>query len=256
MTSFSFDSTDLSTIGKVTKINYLDTPQRRGNNQIIPFQHGTAFSAKYYDERHIVLGLVLQGDTAQDLEQTMDTLKALVAPRPEKVLAMTMENGDVRSAYASVDATFQTERNSSLIARVVLDFTLSRPFWRGDAHINESVTVNTSPKNLVLTNTGTVEERNPVITLTGPLQNTVLTNNGVSMTYTGTIAGGEVVVITTNSWGEYTATLDGTDNVIGNLSHNGSAAYMVIDVGENTIVITDETATTGEVKIEFDPPYL
>ena len=257
MTSFTYNGTDLSTLGKVTKVNYLDTPQRRGSNQTIPFQHGTAFSAKYYDERHITLGLVIQGTTAQDLEETLDTIKALVSPRAEKVLQMTMENGDVRTANASVDATFQTERNSALIARVVLDFTLSRPFWRGDATVNESVTVNTSPKTLLVTNTGTLEERNPVITLTGPLQNTVLSNaNGVSMTYTGTISGGDVVVITTNSWGEYTATENGITNVIGNLSHNGSAAYMVLDVGLNTITITDSTATTGEVQIEFDPPYL
>lgn len=259
MTTWNFDNTDFADLGKVTVINdYLDFPPRRGNNQTIPFQHGTAFSAKYFDEREFAFVIAVVEDDADALEEKLDTIRALFAPRTEKVLEMTMDDASTRTINASMDRPMNVERRSDKIALVSITLIATRPFWRSSVETEESVTVNANPKTLAVTNGGTVEERNPTITLTGPLQDTVITNttNGVSMTYTGTISGGSAVVITTNEWGEYTAILDGTTNVIGNVTHNGAAALMVLDVGSNSLSIADDTHTTGEVTIAFYPPYL
>jgi len=151
------------------------------------------------------------------------------------------------------------ERITNTLAKIVLVFSLPRPFFRSaDAIPSAPEEINTSPTTFTTNNPGTIEERNPTITLTGPLQNTVITNttNNISMTYTGTIADGEVVVISTNAYGEYQAVKDGTTNVIGNVTHNGSAALMVLNVGDNEFSVTDETATTGVVEFSFYPPYL
>lgn len=259
-TTWTFGGTDLATLGKITVIDgYLDMPQRRGGNQIIPFQHGTMHAGKYYDQRILTFGITINEADATDLEATMDELRQLIAPRTQQTLELVRDDGKEMSVQAIVDAPLQINRITNTLARVVVEFTMPRPYFRLTTAIDDNTTtINTSPKAMTVTNPGTIEEREPVITLTGPLSDTTITNTtvGVSMTYNGIIAGGEVVVISTNAYGEYTAVMDGVTNVIGNITHNGAAAFMVINPGDNTMSITDTTATTGTVQISFNAPYL
>jgi len=258
--AWTYGGTALSTFGKVTVIEgFLDFPDRRGSNQIIPFQHGEMHAGKYFNSRQISLGMVITGTSAADLEETMDDLRALIAPRTQQTLQVTRDDSTVLNADAIVDNALMFERITNTLAKIVLVFSLPRPFFRSaDAIPSAPEEINTSPTTFTTNNPGTIEERNPTITLTGPLQNTVITNttNNISMTYTGTIADGEVVVISTNAYGEYQAVKDGTTNVIGNVTHNGSAALMVLNVGDNNFSVTDATATTGIVEFSFYPPYL
>lgn len=260
MTTWIFGGTALSSFGKVTLINdYLDFVERRGENIIVPYQHGRVFVEKYFDERKLSFGIAVVGTSASDLETKMDTMRALFAPRTQQTLAMTREDTTVRNAQATVDKALGVERLSDKIARVVVDFTMPSPFFRlSTAIADNTTTINANPTAMVFSNPGTVEERNPTITLTGPLSNTVITNstNGCVLTYTGTIASPRVVTITTNSQGEYIATNDLGTNVIGNITHSGSAALMVLNVGSNTLSIADDTHTTGAVKISFYAPFL
>lgn len=259
MTSWSFGGTTLATFGKVTVINeYLDLPDRRGDNITIPFRHGTIHTPKFYDQRVLTFGIAITGTTAADVEGTFDDLRALLSVRTPQTLSMTMEDATVRTAQATVDSNMDVERATNTLARVVVEFTLCEPYFRSNTLIADNTTlIDASPTAMVFDNTGTIEERDPIITLTGPLSNTVITNstNNVVLTYTGAIAGGEVVIIQTVN-GEYTAVKDGITNVIGNVSHSGSSALMVLDVGENTLSIADDTATTGTVGISFYPPFV
>jgi hypothetical protein len=258
--SWTLGETELSNYGKVTAINdYLDAPERRGSNILVPFRHGTIHQKKFYDERHFVFGITIISDTAENLEAALDTLKGAIAPRDTQVLSMTMEDASVREIDVTVDAPLQVERFGNNVAKVVLDFTACSPFWRSDTEIEENITtIDESPKEIIVDNTGTVEERDPRITLTGPLKDTVITNsnNGLTLTYTGTIDEGEVVVIQTADSGEYTAVMEGVGTVVGNLTHSGDSALMVFEVGENTLSVTDETATTGTIQITFYPPFI
>lgn len=260
MTTWTFGGTALTSFGKVTLIDdYLTSPERRGKNVVIPYQDGTVFVQKYFDERKLSFGIAVVGTSASDLETKADTMRALFGKRTQQTLAMTREDTTVRNALASVDGFMQVQRVSDKIARYVVDFTLTSPFFRlSTAIADNTTTIDTDPKAMVFTNPGTVEERNPTIILTGPLSNTVITNstNGHTLTYTGTIASPRVVTISTNSQGEYIATTDLGANVIGNITHSGSAALMVINSGSNTLSIADDTATTGTVKITFNAPYL
>lgn len=260
MTTWSFGGTALTTFGKVTVIDdYLDTASRRGENQIVPFRHGTVFAAKYFDERKIELGIAVYATSATALEASFDSMKRLFSPRTEQTLSMTMEDASTRTAQATVDIPMEVTRMSPTQANVVVEFTLCSPFFRGSSLIaDNTTTINTSPKAMTVVNTGTAEERDAIITMVGPLANTAITNSttGVSMTYGGTISSGGTVVIQTDSFGQYTALLGGSTNVIGNITHNGSAAFMVLSAGTNTLSITDGSATTGTVKMSFYPPYL
>jgi phage-related protein len=260
MSAWRFGSYDLESFGRVTLIDdYLDLPDRRGRNQVIPFRHGTRFVEKYYDERKLTFGLAISAVSADALEGIMDTLRGLLAPRTEQTLTQFLADGTQRTSQASVERPLQINRKAPNIALLTIEFILASPYMRlSTAIADNTTTINADPTAMTVTNPGTVEERDPVITLTGPLQNTVITNstNGCVLTYTGTIASPRVVTIQTAATGEFTAVTDLGANVIGNISHSGASALMVLNVGVNTLSIADDTHTTGTVKISFYPPYL
>lgn len=258
--TWTYGGTALSTLGKVTLINdYLDMPERRGDNMIIPYRHGTVFAAKYFDQRKITFGIAVTAASAAALETLFDTMRGLFAPRTEQTLSNTREDSTVRTIQATVDSTLQVERITNTFARVIVEFTACKPYFRlSTAIADNTVTINASPKAMTVTNPGTVEEREATFLLTGPLLNPSLSNttSGTVLTYTGTISAGHTVTIAVNSYGEYTATHSVSGNVIGNVTHSGSSALMVFNVGNNTLAITDGTATTGTVKISFYAPFL
>jgi hypothetical protein len=98
--------------------------------------------------------------------------------------------------------------------------------------------------------------------LYGPLENPVITNTTpatpVILTYTGVIDDGETVTIQTAATGEYTAVHNVDGNVIGNVTHSGSAALMVFEVGNNAVTIADANYAGGNAKlnVNFYSPYL
>ena len=259
-TAFSYGGTTLATYGKVTLINdYLDIPDRRGENQVIPYRHGTVFARKYYDERKMTFGIAASAATATALETLFDTMRAKFSLLTQQTLSMTLTDTTVREVQATVDRPIEVERKSPTVAFVVVEFTLTSPFWRSNTAIADNTTViDASPHAMTVTNTGTVEERDPVLLMTGPLKDTVITNstNGCVLTYTGTIASPDTVTIQTAASGEYTAVHSVSGNVIGNVTHSGASALMVFNTSANVLAITDVTATTGTIKFSFYPPFL
>lgn len=260
--TWTFGGTALSTYGKVTLINdYLDLPPRRGDDVLIPFQHGQVFTQKYYDVRSLTFGIALYtGTSATTLESTIDALKAKLAPRTQQTLAHTMADTTVRNISASVNELLEPDRAHNGFLRYVVTFKCAYPFFRLSTEITSNeTTIDASPKAMVVTNPGTVEERDASIVLTGPLSNTVITNstNGNTLTYTGTIASPRVVTIATDATTrELIATDDLSANKIANVTHSGASCWMVFNVGTNNLSITDGTATTGKVRVRFNAPFL
>lgn len=258
-TTWTYDGVDLATFGVITmNDDYLDVPDLRGENQTISNRHGNIYVPKFYSERSFQFGMAIRKDTAVLLEQAIDDLNILFSGRSEKLLTNTRADGSVRSILAKVDGKLQTKRESYKFLRAVINFKSAQPFFRGASYIADNTTViNASPKAMSVDNTGTVEECDPIIVLTGPLSNTVILNNenGVSLTYTGTIASPRIVTIQTVD-GEYVATDDLGANKIANISHSGSESLMRLEKDVNSITVTDDTHTTGSVKIYFYPPFL
>lgn len=262
MTTWTFGGTALTTFGKVTLINdYLDIAQRRGDNQLIPYKNGRVFVEKFYDQRVLTFGIAMTAASATALEALFDTMRALFSKRTQQVLAMTMEDATIRNAYATVDAPINVDRKTATLALVTVDFTLADPIWRlSTAIADNTTTINASPKAMTVTNTGNTEERDPTIIIDGPFSSITIANSttGASVTYTGAIGASETVTIGTNASGEYYATLStGSANVIGNVTHSGSAALMTFNAGANTMAITSAGGdNSGTVKISFYPPFL
>ena len=258
MSSWSYRGTDLDTLGIVTLVSdSLMMPKKRGGNILIPFRDGRLFVQKLFEERSMALGLEVVEDSISALEVKMDTVKALFGGRSLGALVQTLEDLSVRTIQAEYVGDLNLSRVSPVSVKMVLDFVMPDPFFRGEVIVSEQQTINESPKTYTITNTGSAVERNAKIKLTGPLQNTVITNvtNGCVLTYTGTIASPRVVTIQTVN-GQFVATDDLSANVIGNVTHSGDAALFVIDAGANSLSVVDSTATNGTVTVEFYPPYL
>lgn len=260
MTTFSYGGTDLSTFGNITIIDgYLDLPERRGGNITIPLRNGTIFTRKYYDERTITFGIAIIESTLAALETKLDTIRALFSVPTQQTLSITFEDTTVKTVQATVDKALQVSRAKTM-ARVVVEFTMCEPFFRlSTAIADNTLAINASPKAMTVTNPGTVEERDPQIIIHGAFTSITIANstNGASVTYTGAIGTGETVTIGTLN-GEYYATLStGSANVIGNVTHSGSAALFPINVGANTLSITNAGRDANStVKITFNAPYL
>ena len=264
--AFTYGSTALSTFGKVTQINdYLDIPERRGENQVIPYRHGTVFAKKYFNERKMTFGMAVTAATATALETKFDTMRAKFAPLTEQVLSVTLESGAIRTANAIVDRPIEVDRKTNTLAFVVVEFTLANPIWRSSVLYtvdSDAIDGTPTPQTLTVANGGTIEERDPVLVLTGPLKNPVITNTTptvpVILTYTGTIANAATVTIQTATTGEYTATHSVSGNVIGNVTHSGSSALMVFEVENNAVTIADDNYAGGNAKlnVNFYTPFL
>lgn len=263
MTTWSFGGTALTDLGRVTILNdYLDTAERRGENIQIPFRHGRTFVPKYYEERVISIGLAINVASATALESRLDTIKRLMSPRAQQTLSMTMEDSTIRTTQATLDSPFQIQRKKDSLALAVLDFRLTTPYFRSSVQTNGTVTMSAGTVAGTIVNSGSIEETDPTITMIGPLNNTVITNstNGYSLNYSGSIAG-TVVIQTNGTTGEFTATSNGTANVIGNVTHSGGAALMLLNAGgttngSNVFSITNAGGTTGKVIFSFYAPYL
>lgn len=262
MTAWKFGSYDLSSFGVVTLADDgLDIPSRRGNNQMIPFAHGTKFVEKFMGERTLLFGLTVVGENPDEIRGKLNTLKRLAAVRTQQTLYQYLTDGSILTAPASLDRAFQLKRSAPWVAELTLEFTLTQPFFRLSTVIaDNTTTIAANPTAMTVRNPGTFEEMEPTIILTGPLQNTVITNstNGYVLTYTGTIASPRVVTIqkdtTTKIW---KATTDLGANVIGNITHSPSATLMQFEAEtDNILSIADSTHTTGTVKITFNAPYL
>lgn len=265
MTAWTYGGTALSTFGTVTLMNnYLINASRRGGNQIIPYRDGTQHVVKYFDQRIMSFGITIRKTSAANLETALDDLRELISPRTTQTLSMTLESTAVRTIQAIADREFAYKRFSPTIMKVVLDFVCPKPYWRlSTAIADNTVTVDASPKAWTVTNPGTVQERDPVITIDGPFTSITITNSttGSALTYTGSIGAAENVVIQTNSTGEYTAVLStGSANVIGNVTHtstSGDPAFMTFNPGDNTMSITSAGGdNSGTVKAAFNAPFM
>ena len=254
--AWTFGGTALSTYGTITQIgDYFDIAERRGENILIPFQHGRVYVPKYYDQRKITLGMAITSATPTIQETTFDDLRKKIAPYTQQVLAYTLADSTSRNANASIDTPMQVEWIHTTFARVILEFTLTEPFFRSTvATTDTTTTISTTDTTMTVSNLGTVDEYNPTILLTGPLSNvTITTSDSVSMTYTGSIASTDTVTIGILN-GEFYATHSASGNVIGNVTHTGAPVLLILPPGTNTLHVYAVT-TGGTVKLSFYPPF-
>lgn len=259
--SWTFGGTALTSFGIVTMLDEsIDFVESRNDDVTIPFAHGRKFVQKFFDSRKISFGIAVNGGTPAGLQTKLDNLRKLLAVRTEQVLSFTLDDASVRTALASCNESLSPKFETPWIARVVVVFTLSVPFFRLTTDIADNTTaIDASPKAMVCTNPGTVEENEATIIIHGAFTSVTITNqeNGASVTYTGSIGTSETVTIGVLN-GEYYATLStGSVSVIGNVTHSGAVSLLPLIAGANDLEVTSAGRDANStIKITFKAPYL
>ena len=115
-----FGTTALDSFGPVTELeNYLDTPERRGDNILVPYKPGRVHTPKYFDQRVMSFGIVMQGATIGILEDNFDTFKKELGVTGQQTLTAYFNNGSVRNVQAEFTNTMSVSRPFPTVARVV-----------------------------------------------------------------------------------------------------------------------------------------
>lgn len=113
------------------------TPPIRGQNLLIPYQHGSRWAQKFYGERFIVLqGSVASGISRRDWQAKVDQVKALFPiGAGEQRLECQWQDGSFRYCMAEVHNTLGLEWPLPpwKWSGFSIELVASDPFWYGSA---------------------------------------------------------------------------------------------------------------------------
>lgn len=259
MANIYFGGTALTSAGAY-KVTVIDDARSsvpvRGDNPDVPMREGRIHVGKYFEQRRLTLGMVIEGTTSASYESNLDTLKQLFGKRTRQVYSEIMASGGTRSAYAEVIGDLNITQIAPYACRATVDFLLADPFLRSTDKTSVTSTIIAATHDFTVTNPGTAQDRSAVITLTGGssgLYYPKITNvtNGVYCGYNANIGNTVPVVFTTSAW---TCTESGA-NALTNVYHSGDSYFMVLEPGANTIRVESSAYTDATIKIEFYAPY-
>lgn len=210
-------------------------------------------------QTHIIpLACALIGATKTALDDAYDTVRALKGVRDK--LWRLRADGDIQWIWARM-IEIQAVRDYRVPHRLPMTISFQRlsPLWNGlrsddgwllDAgdrldeglYLDGTPTVlNTSPKNITVTNSGNATVKNAVITVTAVGTDitalTIAKSGETQLVYSGTIAAGESLVIDCGAW---SVENDGTDDYA-NFALGASHAieeWLHLEPGNNTITVT------------------
>lgn len=242
-------------------------PARRGNNVTIPGRRGQRATTKTLDSRSETWRVVvdhrdddgtMEATRLGRMEGLNDNLDALAAVLARSGLVpitwrRRMDDGwQVLSAEAEAAAAIPVTRYGTDLAGLVIEWVFPDPCWYDE---QVTATVLLSP-DLGLTMPGNVPAEDLVVRFNGPLTNPRLTNTvftpSVWLQFNGSIAAGQYVELDTE---RMTALRNGTVNVIGSVTSGGSARWMALRAGVQTLALT-ASAGTGNCTVTYRPPYL
>lgn len=244
----SYDLSSYATV--VTNLGgFDDLPALRGANPALTGLHGAQFLAKLFDSRKPAAGLLVLPTAADGsthgsgdkvgARANLDALYAILGKRRElQVLSRLMPDGSTRWGMAEVwsVAGFQSQVGGRVFA-LLATWEMPDPMWYGEAVVDSSRTVSSSPTTFSLSNAGTQPTRRLLFDFLGPINNPKITNTttGYWIELPGvSVAGTKHLIIDPYA---FTALNDGID-VAGAIAHAGGPELLLFDGGSNSLTVT------------------
>jgi hypothetical protein len=239
-------------------------PPRRGQNEQVAYRPGEVWRPKTFGPRHLSLAIWVKGSDVNGIvpgagaraqfRTNLNILKSLFGVT-ERELALTRRVRTltgllVQTGKGECLGTMEPAMKARDLGALVVDIFMADPFWYG---IEEDDNIPLA--GATITNVGTTKVRWMEVQLVGPLTAPILlvnTTNGVELGYTANIAVGETVTIDTGI-GSAISSVSGS--VAGNVTHEGAATLMELEVGANALDL-NAAAGTGHAVITYQPPYL
>lgn len=262
-----FDGVDLATFAlSVRSIDAAeDGPALRGDDVLVPNLPGKVWAPKQPDARRLALACFVGGSNADggldpgldDLRQAQRNLDALreLASRPGlRPLVHVLPDGSERTALAECVAF----REATILAAraafaAVLDFSLPDPWFYGPDVVVVGP-IPSSPTDVGLVHPGTATGHRVVLDFLGPISNprVTLVSSGVWVECLVSVGSGEHLVID----GEAFTAVQGSTSVIGSVRHSGSALWLPIPPGAQTLRVEGSGMDgTTSLTVTFKPPY-
>lgn len=262
-----YDGVDLATYAvTVRQIESAeDGPPLRGEDILVPNLPGRVHAPKAPDARRLGLVCFIGGanatggldpglDELRQAQKNLDALRELASRAGLRPLTHILPDGSERTAQAECVAF----REATILAAraafaAVLDFSLPDPWFYGPPVVVTG-TIGASPTDLAIAHPGTAAGHRVTIDVTGPITNPRITvlATGVWLEVLVTVPTGQHLVV---DGAAFTALL-GTTSVIGSVRHSGSALWLPIPPGPQTLRVTGSDLGSGTaVSITFQPPY-
>lgn len=254
----------------------LSPPDVRGANVTVPGRPGTVFMKKELDSQSINLSMWVQGVGANGLVPTDHTSQAtfdhnwrtlrklLFQTRRELTVTKRWEDwetGAIRSATGKAQFNGGLDPSMTGRARALfsVDLLMNDPFFYDTKHTLKST--GQTQKTWKVSLEGDWRTTALTVDIAGPRVNPriSITSDDTGLTtwvkYTGTIAAGEVLKLNINNFSAKLQSTSGAlSSVIGNISHDGDKFWLLMEPGDNTVLL-ESTSGTSEVSIAYIPVW-
>lgn len=249
----------------------LAVPKLRGDNTLIPNREGRAFRKKKADSRIITLAMWVAGidpDTDQPSTnqkvQFNDNWRTLQKAfwSPGEQLTLTRRWWENVNSPVLREATALCELAGDLTptmtgrtrADFAVDLLLSDPWFYG---VEQSIVLEPNVPTVV-NNTGDVAISSTIMMefngeLVSPVVNNQTAQPNVWMRLNTAVIADEVLVDVEN----FTVTNTfNNSNLTGSVNHSGSNTWMRLEKGNNTLKLTSNGNSSGNVVLKYRPAYL
>ena len=187
----------------------LNTPDKRGDNVVVPGKTGRLYTRKEFAQRSISLAMWVKdvdpatGSTASEAQllANLDSLRQTFSEPGTHLLKHTM-GGTVREAPAEILQAIEFEPfGTAPYYRYVVEFMIHGAVWRSE---NDEVigptTISSTPQNIGLSNPGTYQTEDGVYTIIGYTIDPRVTMGSYYVEYDGTVVAGGTLVINCNDF--------------------------------------------------------
>jgi hypothetical protein len=285
---YSYAGVNLSTLGvNMQVVEGVDSaPPVRGKNLLIPYQTGTRWVPKYYDERHVVLAGLVGPTSRAGYVTAVDQLKALFPILAGERPLLVQRESDLRYINAEVRNTLGLRRDNKwngFASPFSIELVASDPIWYGSAleastprlawTLDSGVFLDDGAHWLDQTsqyfaltivgsavveasNAGDTYNRKPIFTLAGAMATPKIINlrNGMTLGLNINPGGNAVTVV---DCGAQTVTINGQPqppNVV--TLGPGQTDWMHLEPGDNALNLLLGVIAPVAYQAQYSPAYL
>ena len=192
---------------------------------------------------------ILYNEDRAQLQADLDDLKSLAGKKGK--LYMQIYGGAQRWRKARCQITGQRPPATPFTVDIDLSFECESETWNS-TQVTSNTDLDSTPKNISLTNSGNTPVKNAVITITIPADAPpnitkliFLISGSVEFEYTGSLSSNDTLVIDT---GARSVKKNGADDYGGNFSLTSNHAiseWLRLAVGANTLTVTVEPSSVA-----------
>lgn len=165
--------------------------------------------------------------TGLTIREQLDGLRALIGTAGTLVREPKTGTDGNQSITARLLSVRQQKTTESY-AEIDLTFEAVYPYWHGATH-----SASRSSTTISATNAGNAPVRDCVLTVTGSATSVTVTGTNINFTWTGSLSGGQTLVISGN-----TVTANGSPSKVTINSGHTSDVLIELESGANTLTVT------------------